>query len=58
MLLDLHDGLMMSVPRKEVKYAIEAMHEAFDIPFKIWGIERRIPIEVTVGENWNEMRKI
>ncbi len=57
-LLDLHDGLIMSVPRKEVKYGIEAMHEAFDIPFKIWDIERKIPIKVSVGENWNEMVEI
>lgn len=57
-LLDLHDGLIMSVPRKEVKYGIEAMREAFDISFKIWDIERRIPIDVSVGENWNEMVEI
>ena len=57
-LLDLHDGIIMSVPRKEVKYGIEAMYEAFDVPFKIWGIERKIPIEVMVGENWDAMEKV
>lgn len=57
-LLDLHDGLIMSVPRKEVKYGIEAMREAFDVPFRIWDIERRIPIVISVGENWNDMKEI
>ncbi len=57
-LLDHHDGAYISVPRKEEKIGIELIQEAFHIPFKIWGIERVIPIEVTVGENWGEMEVV
>ncbi len=57
-LLELHDGLILSVPKNEVNSAIQAIHEAFDVPFKIWGIERRIPIAIEIGKNWNEMEKI
>ncbi|GAG77840.1 unnamed protein product, partial [marine sediment metagenome] len=57
-LLDLHDGLIISVPEKEVKYGVEALIEAFDIPFKIWDVERRIPIEISVGENWENLKEV
>jgi len=57
-LLEQHDGLIISVPKKEVKYGIEALQEAYHIPFTIWGIERMIPIEIKVGPNWADMEAI
>jgi len=57
-LLEGHDGIIISVPKKEIKYGIEALREAYDVPFKIWDIERRIPVEISVGKNWNEMEEV
>ena len=57
-LLELHDGLILSVPEKEVELGIEALQEAYDVPFKIWDEEHTIPIEVSVGDNWNDMQEI
>jgi len=57
-LMDQHDGIILSVPEKEVKYGIEALQEAYDIPIMIWGIERKIPIDIMVGENWGDMKEV
>jgi len=57
-LLELHDGLILSVPKGEVHFAIEALREAYDIPFQIWGETHTIPIEVSVGQNWAEMEEV
>lgn len=57
-LLEQHDGLIISVPKKEIKYGIEALQEAYYVPFTIWGIERLIPIEIKVGPNWADMEAI
>jgi uracil-DNA glycosylase family 4 len=57
-LLELHDGLIISVPANDVKGGIEALAEAYDVSFEIWGEEHSIPIEVTVGDNWRDMEPI
>jgi len=57
-LMDQHDGLILSVPEKEAKYGIEALREAYDIPIMIWGIERKIPITVSIGKTWGDMKEI
>uniref|UniRef100_A0A6M3L9W6 Putative DNA polymerase n=1 Tax=viral metagenome TaxID=1070528 RepID=A0A6M3L9W6_9ZZZZ len=57
-LIELHDGLYIAVPEGEVKFGIEAMQEAYDVRFYIWGIQRRIPIDVSIGPNWDEMQKV
>jgi len=57
-LMEGHDGLIISVPKKEIKYGVEALREAYDVPFKVWGIERRIPVEFKVGPNWAEMEEV
>jgi uracil-DNA glycosylase family 4 len=54
-LLDLHDGLYISVPKDEWKAGAEVLLEAFDIPISIWGIERKIPVELSIGPSWGEM---
>ena len=57
-LLEQHDGLILSVPEGEVKYGIEALQEAYDVTFKIWDIKRKIPISISVGENWSDMEEV
>jgi uracil-DNA glycosylase family 4 len=57
-LMDLHDGLYISVPPKEWKFGAEALQEAFDVPIPIFGKERRIPIDVSIGPSWGEMEEI
>lgn len=57
-LLDLHDGLYISVPEKEWKSGVEALMEAYDIPISIWGIERKIPIDLSIGPSWGEMTEL
>ena len=57
-LLETHDGLNLSVPESEVKYAAEALYEAYDVKFKIWDEEHTIPIDIEVGPNWEDMQEL
>ena len=57
-LLETHDGLVISVPETEVKFGIEAFQEAYDIKFEIWGMVHTIPIEITAGPNWEDQTEI
>jgi hypothetical protein len=57
-LLELHDSVTLSVPEKEVKYSVEALQEAYHVPFKIWDEEHIIPIEITAGDNWEDMQEV
>lgn len=56
--LELHDGLYFSVPPNDVKGAKEALIEAYSTEFEIWGEKHTIPIDISVGENWYEMKEI
>lgn len=56
--LELHDGLVLSVPEPEVMNAAHALKEAYDIPFKIWDETHTLPVEISVGPNWDEMEVI
>ena len=53
-LLDTHDGIAISVPDGELKYAAEALEEAYYVEFKIWGETHTIPVEITFGPNWED----
>lgn len=55
---ELHDGLILSVPDSEIKYAIEALQEAYYTEFKIWDETHMLPIEISVGPNWDEMEVV
>jgi len=57
-LLDLHDGFYMSVPKGEEKYGIECILEAYNIPIPIFGTDRYIPVDVSIGPNWGEMEEV
>lgn len=53
-LLESHDGLSIAVPEGQVQYGAEALVEAYDIHFKIWDIDRTVPIDLSFGPNWDE----
>ena len=57
-LMDTHDGLVSSVPEKEVKYAVEAYQEAYNTEIEIKGHKAIIPIDISVGPNWNDQTEI
>jgi len=58
-LLDLHDGLIIQCKKNEqaIKKAIDDMRKAFATEFKIWGITRTIPIDVSVGDSWGSLEE-
>jgi uracil-DNA glycosylase family 4 len=57
-LLELHDGLVLSVPANDIKGGYEALNEAYKVTFEIWGEEHSIPIEISIGDNWRDMEQI
>jgi len=57
-LLELHDGLIIQTPIGTEKKAIQDMIDAFDVEFKIWDNIVKIPISVSIGYNWRDMKKL
>lgn len=57
-LLESHDGVVLSVPIEQTEEAIEALNDAYNISFEIREESHRIPIEISVGPNWAEMEKV
>ena len=57
-LLDTHDGLLLSVPEDEIMEAAEALKEAYYVEFKIWDEVHTLPIEVSFGPNWEDQTVI
>jgi uracil-DNA glycosylase family 4 len=56
-LLDLHDGLIIQCRKHKdaIEEGINDMREAFEIEFKIWGIPRMIPVDISIGESWGSL---
>ena len=57
-LLDTHDGLLLSVPEDEIMKAAEALKEAYYVEFKIWDEVHTLPIEISYGPNWEDQTVI
>ena len=57
-LLTTHDELVLQVDEGRLREAVEKMRRAFDIPLTINGRVMRIPVEIKVGKNWEEMKKM
>lgn len=57
-LIEAHDGLYISVPANDVQGGIDALNAAYDVTFKIWEKEYVMPIELSVGSNWRDMKEI
>ncbi len=56
--LEVHDGLILSVPKNEIKKGIKALQDAYKVEFEIWGEKHVIPVEVSMGNNWHDMEGI
>ena len=56
--LEVHDGLIISVPKNEVKKGIQALRDAYDVEFEVWDEKHIIPVEVSIGSNWHDMKEI
>jgi len=57
-LLETHDGIILSVPEDEVMDAAYELKEAYHIEFEIWGKKHTIPIEISFGDNWQDQQVI
>ena len=56
--LHIHDQFVVQCETDKVEDCVEMMRLAFDIPIFVRGREMRIPIDVKVGENWQEMEVV
>jgi len=57
-LLQVHDSLLVQAEIAKVEEVAEELKACLDIPVEIKGRILRIPVDVEVGENWEEMRKL
>ena len=57
-MLQVHDAFVVQCNKTHVQHTMDCMREAFDIPLLIFGRTLKIPVEMKVGENWEEMKKI
>lgn len=57
-LAQVHDAVLMSVPRSRVKEGVEVLREVMTYPIQIKGTELTIPVEFKVGENWGDMKEV
>jgi DNA polymerase-1 len=58
LMLQVHDAFVLQCPKGEVERCMNVVRSAFDIPVYVKGRVLKIPIEVKVGENWQEMKKV
>ena len=56
--LELHDGLIIQVPKDRVDEGIVDLKEAYKVEFKIWGIPHIIKVDISIGDNWLDMQKV
>lgn len=54
--LEVHDGLVLSVPEDDVDKGLQALKMAYEVEFEIWGEKHIIPVETAVGDNWHNMK--
>lgn len=57
-LMDTHDGLIMSVPESEVDLLVECLQEAYNTEVRIFDYKMTIPVDISVGPNWNDQTEI
>jgi DNA polymerase I len=56
--LQIHDSMVLSVPKGEVEACRKVVTEALAIPVLINNEYLTIPVEVKVGENWRDMKEM
>ena len=60
-LLQVHDSVLMQVEKgslEELYKLVKEIEKYFEIPITIGGREIIIPIEVSVGHNWGDMKEV
>jgi len=59
-MLQIHDAFVIQCTNHSsvIQARIGQIREAFNIPISICGRELVIPIEIKVGDNWEDMEKI
>jgi len=57
-MMDTHDGLIMSLPESEIANGIEVFLEAYNTEIKIGDHKMVIPIDITVGDNWEDQEEV
>ena len=59
MLLQQHDGVVFQLPKTtDGMHILKYMKHYFEIPVKIHGEELVVPVEVKVGDDWGNMKKL
>ena len=56
--LQVHDAFVVECREDSVEDCIKEIRMCFDIPIPIKGRVCRIPIEIKVGRNWQELKKV
>ena len=57
LLLQIHDAVLLQVPRMEVQKVAKEVRETLSIPIIIKHKELVIPVDISVGESWDGLRK-
>ena len=57
MLLQIHDAVLLQVPSMEVEKTAQVVKDILTIPITINHKELVIPVDITVGQNWNDLKK-
>ncbi len=52
-----HDSILMTVPKTRVGNAVEVLKRALTAPIEIKGRTLTIPVDIKVGERWGEMKE-
>lgn len=57
LLLQVHDSLLVQAPTGEVDQVCRMLKECLTVPLEINGKILVIPVDVKIGQNWNDMEK-
>lgn len=57
-LIHTHDGAVVQVPEDQKDESIEMIRQATNIEFFVDGIPSKIPVDIKVGYDWRNLRKV
>jgi DNA polymerase-1 len=57
-LLQIHDAILLQVPTEEVHQVAKEVRKLLSIPIMINHLECVIPVDISVGKNWNDLGKL
>ena len=58
LLLQIHDAVLLQVPKLEVQTVAEEVRKTLSIPIMINHKELVIPVDISVGPNWDSLEKL